>query len=75
MKGITLKENTLPEQAMLFFPKKDEGHREYPYKVDAGKVDEIILQLEETIKKVDAHEFPATPGFVSHVVARCCTNP
>jgi RecB family exonuclease len=63
LKGITLKGNTLPEQAMLFYPKKDEGHREYPYKVDAGKVDEIILQLGETIKKVNAHEFPPNPGF------------
>jgi DNA helicase-2/ATP-dependent DNA helicase PcrA len=62
LKGITLKGNTLPEQAMLFFPKKDEGHREYPYKVDTGKVDEVILHLEETIKKVNAHEFPPKPG-------------
>ncbi|NWJ30152.1 ATP-dependent helicase [Marine Group I thaumarchaeote] len=62
LKGITLKGNTLPEQAMLFFPKKDKGHREYPYKVDTGKVDEVILHLEETIKKVNAHEFPPKPG-------------
>ena len=62
LKGITLQGNTLPEQAMLFFPKKDEGHREYPYKVDTGKVDEVILHLEETIKKVNAHEFPPKPG-------------
>jgi len=63
LKEITLEGNTLPEQAMLFYPKKDEGHREYPYKVDAVKVDGIILQLGETIKKVNAHEFPPNPGF------------
>jgi DNA helicase II / ATP-dependent DNA helicase PcrA len=63
LKGIKLEGNTLPEQAMLFFPKKDEGHREYPYMVDAVKVNEIILHLEEIIKKVDAHEFPPNPGF------------
>ena len=64
LKEITLEGNTLPEQAMLFFPKKDEGHREYPYKVDVVKINEIISHLEEIIKKVDAHEFPPTPGFV-----------
>ena len=63
LKGIKLEGNTLPEQAMLFFPKKDEGHREYPYMVDAVKVNEIISHLEEIIKKVDAHEFPPNPGF------------
>ena len=62
LKGITLEENTLPEQAMLFFPKKDEGHREYLYKVEAVKVNEIIMHMEETVKKVDAHEFPPKPG-------------
>ena len=62
LNGIKLKGITLPEQAMLFYPKKDEGHREYPYKVDTVKIDEIILQLEETIKKVGAHEFPPKPG-------------
>jgi len=62
LNGIKLKGITLPEQAMLFYPKKDEGHREYPYKVDTVKIDEIILQLEETVKKVDAHEFPPKPG-------------
>ena len=65
LKGIKLEGNTLPEQAMLFFPKKDEGRREYPYKVDADKVDEIVLHIEEEIiKKVDAHEFPPKPGMV-----------
>ncbi|MDA1347225.1 MAG: PD-(D/E)XK nuclease family protein, partial [Crenarchaeota archaeon] len=63
--GIKLKGDTLPEQAMLFYPKKDQGHREYPYKVDAAKVDEILLHIEEEIiKKVDAHEFPPKPGMV-----------
>ena len=47
---------------MLFYPKKDEGHREYPYKVDTDKIDEIILHLEETIEKIDKHEFPPKPG-------------
>jgi len=64
LKGITLKGNTLPEQAMLFYPAKDDGHREYPYKVDAVKVNEILLQLEEIVKKVESHEFPPKPGFV-----------
>ena len=64
LKGIKLEGNTLPEQAMLFFPKKDEGHREYPYTVDAVKVKEIISHMEETVKKVDAHEFPPKPGYV-----------
>ena len=64
LKGITLKENTLPKQAMLFYPAKDEGHREYPYMVDANKVDEIISQLDEIVKKVESHEFPPKPGFV-----------
>ena len=63
--GIKLEGDTLPEQAMLFYPKKDEGHREYPYKVDADKVDEIVSHAEEEIiKKVDAHEFPPKPGIV-----------
>ena len=64
LNGIKLEGNTLPEQAMLFFPKKDEGHREYPYMVDAVKVKEIISHMEETVKKVDAHEFPPKPGYV-----------
>jgi len=64
LQGITLKGDTLPEQAMLFYPKKDDGHREYVYKVDANKVDEIIAKIDdEIIKKVDAHEFPPKPGF------------
>jgi len=63
--GIKLEGDTVPEQAMLFYPKKDEGHREYPYKVDTDKIDEIVSEIEEEIiKKVDAHEFPATPGMV-----------
>ena len=65
LKDIKLEGDTVPEQAMLFYPKKDEGHREYPYKVDTDKIDEIISGIEEDIiKKVDAHEFPATPGIV-----------
>tara|TARA_Y100001936_G_scaffold126155_1_gene123525 strand:+ start:146 stop:3319 length:3174 start_codon:yes stop_codon:yes gene_type:complete len=64
LKGIKLVGDTLPEQAMLFYPKKDDGHREYPYAVNADKVDEKMAEIEdEIIKKVDAHEFPPKPGF------------
>ena len=33
--------------------------------MDTDKIDEIVSGIEEEIiKKVDAHEFPATPGMV-----------
>ena len=64
--GIKLKDNTLPEKAILFFPKKEPGHREYVYNVAANAiiVGEILQKVEdEVIKKVDAKEFPEKPGY------------
>jgi len=67
LEGIKLKDNTLPEKAILFYPKKDDGNREFVYHVDANSiiVDEILQKVvDDVIKKVDAKEFPPKPGFL-----------
>jgi len=61
--GVELEEPLLPIEAMLFYPKKDDGNREFIYNVTEAKVDEVIQMLEDdVVKKVDAKEFPENPG-------------
>jgi len=67
LEGIKLKDNTLPEKAILFYPKKDDGNREFVYHVDANSiiVDEVLQKVvDDVIMKVDAKEFPPKPGYL-----------